>query len=135
MAHRMSAKKSGTLKLISWPLPIGERSALAAALKNSKLPIEDIEAPGRLFWRFETVDNVSAGFGGLELYNGDALLRSIIALPSVRRKDSVLELSRPLRGKQNCAAAAVSGLSPHRRLNSLSGSVTSSATVQPCPQP
>jgi hypothetical protein len=48
-------------------LPIGERSALAAALKNSKLPIEDIEAPGRLFWRFETVHNVSVGFLATDL--------------------------------------------------------------------
>jgi N-acetylglutamate synthase-like GNAT family acetyltransferase len=86
MAHRMSAEKQRAPKLITCPLLIGERSALAAALKNSKLPIEDIEAPGRLFWRFETVDNVSVGFGGLELYAGDALLRSIVALPPVRGK-------------------------------------------------
>ena len=73
-------------KLVACPLPIGERSALAAALKNAELPIEDIEAPGRLFWRFETIEEMPVGFGGLELYSGDALLRSIVALPPVRRK-------------------------------------------------
>jgi amino-acid N-acetyltransferase len=82
----MSAEKPTTPKLVARPLLIGERSALAAALKNAKLPIEDIEAPGRVFWRFETVEEVPVGFGGLELYAGDALLRSIVALPPVRRK-------------------------------------------------
>jgi N-acetylglutamate synthase-like GNAT family acetyltransferase len=82
----MSAEKSITPKLVTYPLLIGERSALAAALKNAKLPIEDIEAPGRLFWRFETVEELPVGFGGLELYAADALLRSIVALPPVRRK-------------------------------------------------
>jgi amino-acid N-acetyltransferase len=80
------ALKPSTPKLIACPLLIGERSALAAALKNAKLPTEDIEAPGRRFWRFETVEEVPVGFGGLELYAGDVLLRSIVALPSVRRQ-------------------------------------------------
>jgi amino-acid N-acetyltransferase len=85
MAHGMSAEKPTTPKLVACPLLIGERSALTVALKNAKLPIEDIEEPGRLFWRFE-IDEVPVGFGGLELYAGDALLRSIVALPPVRRK-------------------------------------------------
>jgi amino-acid N-acetyltransferase len=82
----MNADKPNTPKLIRCPLLIGERSGLVAALKIAKLPIEDIEAPGRLFWRFETVEKVPVGFGGLELYARDALLRSIVALPPVRRK-------------------------------------------------
>jgi amino-acid N-acetyltransferase len=86
MAHRMNAEKPGTTKLNNYPLLIGERSVLVAALKNAELPIEDIEAHGRLFWRFETVEEVTVGFGGLELYAADALLRSIVALPPVRRK-------------------------------------------------
>ena len=86
MAHRMIAERPGRPKLITYPLPIGERSALAAALKNSKLPIEDIEAPGRLFFRFETVEGLSVGFGGLELHASEALLRSVVVLPPVRRQ-------------------------------------------------
>lgn len=82
----MNSESPNTPKLVPFPLPIGGRGGMAAALKNAKLPIEDIEAPGRLFWRFETVEEVPVGFGGLELYAGDALLRSIVTLPPVRRK-------------------------------------------------
>jgi amino-acid N-acetyltransferase len=71
-------------KLVPRPLRDGELGALAAALAKAKLPTEDIEAPGRLFWRFETVDEVPVGFGGLELYGEDALLRSLVTLPPVR---------------------------------------------------
>ena len=71
-------------KLIACPLLIGERGALAAALKKAKLPIEDIETPGRLFWRFKTVEQVPVGFGGMELFAREALLGSIMALPQVR---------------------------------------------------
>jgi N-acetylglutamate synthase-like GNAT family acetyltransferase len=71
-------------KVVPRPLRGGERGALAAALAKAKLPTEDIEAPGRLFWRFETVDEVPVGFGGLELHGEDALLRSLVTLPPVR---------------------------------------------------
>jgi amino-acid N-acetyltransferase len=71
-------------KLEARALRDGERGALAAALAKAKLPTEDIEAPGRLFWRFETVDEVPVGFGGLELHGEDALLRSLVTLPPVR---------------------------------------------------
>jgi amino-acid N-acetyltransferase len=73
-------------KLLARPLRDGERGALTAALAKAKLPTEDIEAPGRLFWRFETVDEVPVGFGGLELHGEDALLRSLVTLPPVRRR-------------------------------------------------
>jgi arsenate reductase len=104
MAHGMSAENLSIPRLITCPLPIGERSELAAALKKAKLPIEDIEAPGRLFWRFETAEEVPVGFGGLELFAGDALLRSIVALPPVRHKGfgsaivAALEEEAQLRG-------------------------------------
>src|SRR6202045_1992714 len=71
-------------KLIARPLRAGERGALAAALAKAKLPTADIEAPGRLFWRFETTDEVPVGFGGLEVHGDDALLRSLVTLPPVR---------------------------------------------------
>ena len=55
-----------------------------AALARAKLPTADVEAPGRLFWRFETRDEVPVGFGGLEVHGDDALLRSLVTLPPVR---------------------------------------------------
>jgi N-acetylglutamate synthase-like GNAT family acetyltransferase len=73
-------------KLTPHPLRDGERAALAAALAKAKLPTEDIESPGRLFWRFETRDEVPVGFGGLEVYGEDALLRSLVTLPPVRSR-------------------------------------------------
>jgi N-acetylglutamate synthase-like GNAT family acetyltransferase len=73
-------------KLIAHPLRAGERAALAAALAKSELPTADIEAPGRLFWRFETSDEVPVGFGGLEVHGEDALLRSLVTLPPVRSR-------------------------------------------------
>ena len=73
-------------KLIAQPLRSGERAALTAALAKAKLPTEDIEAPGRLFWRFETRDGVPVGFGGLEVHGEDALLRSLVTLPPVRSR-------------------------------------------------
>ena len=73
-------------KLVPHPLRGGERQVLAAALARAKLPVDDLEAPGRLFWRFETVDAVPVGFGGLEVHGEDALLRSIVTLPPVRSR-------------------------------------------------
>src|SRR5215470_2119322 len=71
-------------KLMAHPLRAGERTALKAALAKAKLPSADVEAPGRLFWRFETTDDVPVGFAGLELHGEDALLRSLVTLPPVR---------------------------------------------------
>jgi N-acetylglutamate synthase-like GNAT family acetyltransferase len=71
-------------KLTPHPLRAGERAALAAVLAKANLPAEDIEAPGRLFWRFETADEVPVGFAGLEVHGEDALLRSLVTLPPVR---------------------------------------------------
>jgi N-acetylglutamate synthase-like GNAT family acetyltransferase len=71
-------------KLMAHPLRAGELAALKAALARAKLPTEDIEAPGHLFWRFESSDEVPVGFGGLELHGEDALLRSLVTLPPVR---------------------------------------------------
>jgi N-acetylglutamate synthase-like GNAT family acetyltransferase len=62
-----------------------ERDGLKAALRKAGLPCEDADEPGRLFWRFETGDDVPAGFGGLEIYGDNALLRSVVTLPPLRR--------------------------------------------------
>src|ERR1051325_2900947 len=71
-------------KLTARPLRTGERAALKAALTKAKLPTEDIEAPGRLFWRFETREEVQGGVGALEVQGEDALMRSPVTLPPVR---------------------------------------------------
>jgi amino-acid N-acetyltransferase len=73
-----------SLRLRSYPLHAGERGGLAAALARSGLPADDVEAPGRLFWRFELSDQIPVGFGGLELHGRDALLRSVVTLPQLR---------------------------------------------------
>ena len=73
-------------KLTAHPLRAGERCALKAALAKAELPIEDIEAPGRLFWRFETRDEMPVGFGGLEVHGEDGLMRSLVTLPPVRNR-------------------------------------------------
>src|SRR5947209_4023315 len=71
--------------LLATPLAAWERDGLKAALTRSGLPADDSGDPHLLFWRFETRANVPAGFGGLEIHNGDALLRSVVILPPVRR--------------------------------------------------
>ena len=73
-------------RLIAYSLKPGERGALSKALAKAKLPVDDIEAPGPLFWRFETVDAIPAGFGGLEIHGEDALLRSLVILPPLRSR-------------------------------------------------
>ncbi len=94
-------------KLTAHPLRAGERGALMAALAKAKLPTADIEAPGRLFWRFETEDEMPVGFGGIELHGEDALLRSVVTLPPVRGRGigtamtAALEFEAQLHGCRN----------------------------------
>jgi N-acetylglutamate synthase-like GNAT family acetyltransferase len=71
-------------RLSAIPLAAWERDGVAAALRKAGLPADDVASPGRLFWRFETVDLTPVGFGGLEIHDGDALLRSVVTLPPVR---------------------------------------------------
>jgi N-acetylglutamate synthase-like GNAT family acetyltransferase len=73
-------------KLNSQPLATWEREGLAAALHKAGLPADDVKAAGPLFWRFETKGGVPVGFGGLELHGSDAVLRSVVTLPPLRRR-------------------------------------------------
>jgi N-acetylglutamate synthase-like GNAT family acetyltransferase len=66
------------------PLATFEREGLKAALRKVGLPCEDVEQSGPLFWRFDTDDDIPAGFAGLELHGPDALLRSLVTLPPRR---------------------------------------------------
>jgi len=73
-------------RLRALPLAVWERDALKAALVKAGLPADDIAAPDRLFWRFEREDDMPAGFGGLEIHAPDALMRSVVILPPLRRR-------------------------------------------------
>src|SRR5262249_11797686 len=35
-------------------------------------------------WRYETLSDVPVGFGGMEIHDRDALLRSVVTLPPLR---------------------------------------------------
>lgn len=74
-----------TRRLIATPLAEWERDGVGAALVKAGLPAADIGDPYVLLWRFETYEDVPVGFGGLEIYDYDALLRSVVTLPPVRQ--------------------------------------------------
>ena len=73
-------------RLFAHPLKSWERGALSAALSKVGLANDDVEEPHHLFWRFETDEEMPVGFGGLEPYGEDALLRSVVTLPPLRNK-------------------------------------------------
>ena len=58
---------------------------LRAALEGADLPTEDITEAGRSFFRLDA-DGQTIGFGGYEVHNGSALLRSVVVLPQHRGK-------------------------------------------------
>jgi N-acetylglutamate synthase-like GNAT family acetyltransferase len=74
----------GGAQLFALPLATWERGSLKAVLAKAGLPSDDIESPTVLLWRFER-DDVPVGFGGLEICGEDALLRSLLTLPPLRR--------------------------------------------------
>src|SRR5256714_7802414 len=83
--HRAQGENVRSLpRLRAVPLAIFERDGLKAALRKAGLPCEDLEQSGPLFWRFDTDDDIPAGFAGLELHGPDALLRSLVILPPRR---------------------------------------------------
>lgn len=71
--------------LFALPLATWERDGLKAALVRAGLPADDVEQDGPLFWRFER-DDVPVGFAGIEVYQTDALLRSVLTLPPMRER-------------------------------------------------
>ena len=72
-------------RLIATPLAAWEREGVKAALVKAALPADDVDDPRVLLWRFETLDAIPVGFGGLEVFGSDALLRSLVTLPPVRQ--------------------------------------------------
>src|SRR5215813_1293199 len=83
--HARDPAMAPARRLIATPLQVWERDGVAAALVKAGLPADDVDDPYVLLWRFETYEDVPVGFGGLEIYDYDALLRSVVTLPSVRR--------------------------------------------------
>ena len=67
------------------PLTEKELPALAALLASEGLPNQDVTAAGRRFWRLSDPRG-HVGYGGLEVYGRDGLLRSVVVLPERRRK-------------------------------------------------
>ena len=88
---------------VGLPLAVWEREGLAAALAKAGLAAADVKSDGPLFWRFEN-DDVPVGFGGLEIFGDQALLRSVLTLPPVRNRGigsnivASLELEARVRG-------------------------------------
>jgi N-acetylglutamate synthase-like GNAT family acetyltransferase len=80
----MASAPTGRAQLTARPLPQWERGALALALGKAGLATDDVQQPGRLFWRFETPEQVLIGFGGLEVFAPHALMRSVLTVPPVR---------------------------------------------------
>jgi N-acetylglutamate synthase-like GNAT family acetyltransferase len=99
----MSADKLAP-RLFAYPLKSWERGAVSAALAKAGLANDDVEEPHHLFWRFETREEMPVGFGGLEPYGQDALLRSVVTLPPLRNRGigtaivATLETEAQLRG-------------------------------------
>lgn len=64
----------------------GSDAGLAQALSVSGLPTEDLEDPGRSFFRAVSSDGGTVGYAGIEACGDAVLLRSIVVLPEHRGK-------------------------------------------------
>src|SRR5438067_448535 len=74
-----------TRRLVAIPMAPWERDGIKAALVKAKLPADDLGDARVLVWRFETIEGTPVGFGGLEIFGRDALLRSLVTLPPLRQ--------------------------------------------------
>lgn len=81
-----------------------EAAELHAALEGAELPTEDLSEEGRLFFRFEH-GGETVGYGGLELYGEDALLRSVVVLPHARGKGLGRSLTEGVLDRARAAGA------------------------------
>ena len=66
------------------PLSAEDRAVLAKLLDAEGLPSGDLSEPGVRLFAFRDEGEVVA-FAGLELYGADALLRSLVVAPALRR--------------------------------------------------
>ncbi|MDR6758616.1 N-acetylglutamate synthase-like GNAT family acetyltransferase [Mycoplana sp. BE70] len=65
------------------PVPGGDPE-LKLALSASGLPTEDLESPGRSFFRAVSSDGGTIGYAGIEACGDAVLLRSMVILPEHR---------------------------------------------------
>jgi amino-acid N-acetyltransferase len=74
--------------LIGQTVPDDGLPALALALQAAGLPAQDLDNDGRRFWCFLDVSAGGrvVGYGGLEVYGTDALLRSVVVEVSERKR-------------------------------------------------
>lgn len=78
-------KEEGTPFLQDAPIPGGDPS-LQQALGAAGLPTDDLNEPGRRFFRFTTLAGERVGFGGFERMGREVLVRSLVALPEARHR-------------------------------------------------
>jgi len=92
----MGENRGAAPRLVAVPLRPVDFDALKAALHGGHLPVNDLDQPGRWFWRFETPEELPVGFAGIEVHGQNGLLHSLVTLP-------------PLRGR-GCGSAMVTRL-------------------------
>jgi arsenate reductase (glutaredoxin) len=63
---------------------IAPDATLVAALADGGLHTDDLDLPGRTFFRYRDADGAVVGHAGYELYGTDALLRSVVVAPEAR---------------------------------------------------
>lgn len=64
----------------------GSWAQFVSGLYAAGLPTDDLTEPGQAFFAFQDHDRTPVGFGGYQLAAGNALLRSIMVVPSRRRR-------------------------------------------------
>lgn len=69
--------------------------ALRAALAEAGLPVTDLNAPGRIFFRMDEA-GAPAAYGGLEIHGAQGLLRSLVVIPALRGRGHGRELVHAL---------------------------------------
>jgi amino-acid N-acetyltransferase len=72
-------------------------AGLKAALAEAGLPAADIGEAGRQFWCCRAATGAIIGYVGLEAYGADALLRSVVVLPTYRGNgygQTIVDLTR-----------------------------------------
>lgn len=77
-------KDDGTPFLVDGVFPAD--NDLEAHVAAAGLPTDDLRDPGRTFYRYGLFGGTTVGFGGLEPYGTDVLLRSLCVMPSFHRR-------------------------------------------------
>ncbi len=67
------------IELQASALEPGDLSGIAQSLREAGLPADDITEPGVTLFTFRRGDT-TVGYGGLEFYGADALLRSVVVV-------------------------------------------------------